>query len=415
MTERKAALVAWLLFGLSAALLLAGVMLAIADPHSGGPADPSSAGPTLDDTVASGTVAFAVLEAVIFSVLAGAGAIVAARRPRNPIGWLFGVAALCLAVLMLSDALYWHAAFGDPGPHPTAEVALWFENWAWIPVLVALFSLVPLLFPTGAPPSPRWRFVGWVAGTTGIVTLVATALSPGPLQNTQWVTNPLGLDGLGLRTLADASFVIWLASALAAVVSLVVRFRRSRGVERQQLKWVTAAGCLLLASFPASALLDDHVSELAGWAALLVALLGLAVAVSVALLRFRLYDLDVVINRTMVYGALTGTLALTYLGSVLLLQLALSGITQGSGFAVAASTLAVAALFRPARRHIQELVDRRFFRRKYDAAHTLDRFGIQIRDEVDLGALRAALRSVVADTMQPAHVSVWLRSPGDAR
>jgi hypothetical protein len=153
MTERRAGLVAWSLFALSAALLLAGVVLAIVDPHSGGPANPSSAGPTLDDAVAGEAVPFAVFEAVIFSSLAGTGAIVAARRPRNPIGWLFGVAALCLAVLMLGDALYWHAAFGDPGPHHTAAVALWFENWAWIPALVALFSLVPLLFPTGAPPS----------------------------------------------------------------------------------------------------------------------------------------------------------------------------------------------------------------------------------------------------------------------
>jgi hypothetical protein len=361
-TERTASLVAWSLLGLSAALLLAGVVLAIVDPHSGGPANPSSAGPTLDDVVAGGAVPLAVFEAVIFSLLAGTGAIVAQRRPRNPIGWLFGVAALCLAVLMLGDALYWHAAFGDPGPHPTAEVALWFENWAWIPALVALFSLVPLLFPTGAPPSPRWRFVGWAAVTAGIVTLVATALSPGPLQNTAWVTNPLGVGGLGLRTLAEAAFAVWLISALAAVVSLVVRFRRSRGVERQQLKWVTAAGCLLLASFPVSALLDDAVSEAAGWACLLFALLGLAVAVSVALLRFRLYDLDVVINRTLVYAALTAALAAAYLGSVLVLQLGLNGLTADSGLAVAGSTLAVAALFRPARSRIQATVDRRFYR-----------------------------------------------------
>jgi hypothetical protein len=410
-TERTASLVAWSLFGLSAALLLAGVVLAIVDPHSGGPANPSSAGPTLDDMVAGGAVLFAVFEAVIFSLLAGTGAIVAQRRPRNPIGWLFGVAALCLAVLMLGDALYWHAAFGDPGPHPTAEVALWFENWAWIPALVALFSLVPLLFPTGAPPSPRWRFVGWAAVTAGIVTLVATALSPGPLQNTAWVTNPLGVGGLGLRTLSEAAFVVWLISALAAVVSLVVRFRRSRGVERQQLKWVTAAGCLLLASFPVSALLDDGVSEAAGWACLLFALLCLAVAVSVALLRFRLYDLDVVINRTLVYGALTAALAAAYLGSVLVLQLVLNGLTADSGLAVAGSTLAVAALFRPARSRIQATVDRRFYRHKYDAARTLEHFGAQLRDEVDLAALSAELRAVVADTMQPAHVSVWLRPP----
>ena len=412
MTERRASLVAWSLFALSAALLLAGVVVAIVDPHSGGPANPSSAGPTLDDAVAGEAVPFAVFEAVIFSSLAGTGAIVAARRPRNPIGWLFGVAALCLAVLMLGDALYWHDAFGDPGPHHTAEVALWFENWAWIPALVALFSLVPLLFPTGAPPSPRWRFVGWAAVTSGIVTLVATAFSPGPLQNTNWVTNPLGVGGLGLRTLSEASFVIWLASALAAAVSLVVRFRRSRGVERQQLKWVTAAGCLLVVSFPVSALLDNGVSEVAGWACLLFALLGLAVAVSVALLRFRLYDIDVVINRTLVYGALSATLGAAYLGCVLLLQLVLSGVTKGSGLAVAVSTLAVAALFRPARERIQRVVDRRFYRRRHDATLTLERFGAQLRDEVDLSALRAELHSVVAETMQPAHVSVWLRSPG---
>jgi hypothetical protein len=411
-SERRASLVAWSLFGLSAALLLAGVVLAVVDPHSGGPANPSSAGPTLDDVVVGEAVPFAVFEAVIFSVLAGTGAIVAARRPHNPMGWLVGVAALCLAVLMLSDALYWHAAFGDPGPHDTAEVALWVENWAWIPALVALFSLVPLLFPTGAPPSPRWRFVGWVAVTTGIVTLLATAFSPGPLQNTEWVTNPLGLGGLGLRTLAQASFVIWLASALAAVVSLVVRFRRSRGIERQQLKWVTAAGCLLVASFPVSGLLTDGVSEAAGWACLLFALLGLAVALSVALLRFRLYDIDVVINRTLVYGALSATLAGAYLGTVLVFQLVLSGVTKGSGLAVAGSTLAVAALFRPARAGIQRAVNRRFYRRKYDAAQTLDRFGEQLRDEVDLGSLTGELRSVVTETMQPAHVSVWLRSAG---
>ena len=410
MTKRGARLVAWSLLGLSAALLLAGVVLAIVDPHSGGPANPSSAGPTLDDAVAGETVPFAVFQAVIFSLLAGTGAIVAARRPRNPMGWLFGVAALFLAVLMLSDTLYWHAAFGDPGAHDAAEVALWVENWAWIPALVALFSLVPLLFPTGAPPSPRWRFVGWVAVTTGIVTLLATAFSPGPLQNTEWVTNPLGLGGLGLRTVAEASFIIWLASALAAVVSLVVRFRRSRGIERQQLKWVTAAGCLLVVSFPVSGLLTDGVSEAAGWACLLFALLGLAVALSVALLRFRLYDIDVVINRTLVYGALTATLAAAYLGCVLLLQLLLGGLTGDSSLAVAGSTLAVAALFRPARGRIQDVVDRRFYRRKYDAAQTLERFGEQLRDEVDLGALTAELRSVVTETMQPAHVSVWLRS-----
>jgi hypothetical protein len=406
-TERRAVPGAWVLFGLTVALVVAGLLLTAFDPQSGGPVHPSSAGPTLhDETLGAAAVAFAVLQALIFTVLAGAGALAAARRPRNPVGWLFGAAAFCLACLMVSDALYWQAAFGRPGPHPAAELALWVENWAWVPALVSLFSLVPLLFPTGAPPGRRWRLVGWVAVTTGIVTTVATALSPGPLQSSEWVTNPTAVGGLGLRTIANAAFVIWLASALAAVVSLVVRFRRSRGVERQQLKWVTTAGCLLLLSFPVSALLDDWVSEPAGWAGLLCGLLGLAVAVSVALLRYRLYDLEVVINRALVYTGLTVTLAATYLGSVLLLQLVLS---PSSGLAVAASTLAAAALVQPARRRIQEIVDRRFYRRRYDAQRTLESFGARLRDEVDLDSLDGALRGVVVETMQPAHLSLWLR------
>ena len=400
---------AWSLLALTAAVLVAAVVLAIGDPHSGGPADPSSTGPTLHDKPSSGTALFAAFEAAIFGTLAGAGAIVAIRRPRNPIGWLFGVAALCLALLMLCDALYWHAAFGRPGSHSTAEIALWVEGWVWIPALVALFSMVPLLFPTGAPPSRRWRVVVWAAATTGTVTLVSTAFKPGAIENAAWVDNPLAVHGLGLRAIAEVTFVLWLVSALAAVVSLVVRFRRSQGVERQQLKWVKAAGCLLLASFPVSALLDSLASEVVGFVGLLFGLLSLALAVSVALLRYRLYDLDVVLNRALVYAALTATLAAGYVGSVLVLQLVLS---PGSDLAIAASTLGVAALFRPARSRIQELVDRRFYRRRYDAQRTLERFGGHVREQVDLDALAGELRDVISETLQPVHVSLWIRGTG---
>jgi len=224
-----------------------------------------------------------------------------------------------------------------------------------------------------------------------------------------WLDNPLGVTGLGLRTVADLSFVPVGAVALAGIVSLVVRYRRARGVERLQLKWVAGAGCVLLLGAVGGSVLSEWLGEGAGWLGMLLGLLSVAVAVGIALLRYRLYDLDVVINRALVYGALTATLAAAYLGSVLLLQLALSGAAGGSGLAVATSTLAVAALFRPARSRIQRGVDRRFYRRRYDARLTLEGFSARLRDEVDLRALHAELGAVVRDTLQPAHVSVWLR------
>ena len=182
-----------------------------------------------------------------------------------------------------------------------------------------------------------------------------------------------------------------------------MRFRRSRGIERQQLKWVTAGAALLpLSQIPSGDM---------GYAGLLLGALVIAGAVAIAMLRYRLYDVDVVINRTLVYGALTATLALAYLGSVLLLQLVLRPLTEESNLAIAGSTLAVAALFRPARARIQEAVDRRFYRRKYDAQRTLEAFSSRLRDQVDLGALNSELSAVVAETLQPAHVSLWLRAP----
>ena len=404
---------AWVICGLTVAAAVAVVVIAIADPNSAGPAHVGPSGPTAHDKPQGGYVPYAVLTGLVFSTFAVVGAIVAARRPRNAVGWLVAVAALLWTLAVLSNGVYWHMAFGRPDAPAAADFVAWFGTWAFLPAFVLLLGLVPLLFPTGAPPGRRWRAVGWTAAVAGGVATVSTALAPGPLEAADypWVDNPFGIEGLGLGTLADLSFVPAGVAALAALVSLVVRYRRARGIERLQLRWVAAAACVLVLFAVGGSLATPWLGEGVGWVAMLFGLLAVAASLAGALLRYRLYDIDIVINRTLVYGALTATLALTYLGSVLLLQLALSGITEESGLAVAASTLAVAALFRPARARIQRGVDRRFYRRKYDAARTLERFGAHLRDEVDIDALGGELRAVVAQSMQPASISLWLRVP----
>ena len=402
---------AWAVCALTVAAALGSLILAIADPNTGGPAHVSPSGPTANDAPDGGFVPYAALSAVVFSAFALVGAVVATRRPRNPVGWCIGAGALLWSVGVLSNGVYWHMAFGDPSPPAAADYVAWLGTWTFLPAFVLLLSLVPLLFPTGAPPSPRWRAVAWAAAIAGGVATLSNALAPGPLDAADfpWVDNPFGVGGLGLRTLASASFIVVGAAALAGIASLVVRFRRARGIERQQLRWVAGAACLLVAFPVGGEAASSVLGADAGWPGILLGLLCVAIAVAIALLRYRLYDLDVVINRTLVYGGLTAMLAATYLASVLLLQLALNGATGDSGLAVAVSTLAVAGLFRPARTRIQHAVDHRFYRRKYDGELTVDAFSARLRDQVDLGALEHELGTVVRETLQPAHVSLWLR------
>ncbi len=384
---------AWALCALTVMLAAARLGLAIMDPESS-----SNAG---NPDVPGGGVPVAALEALMLVALGVVGAVVASRQPRNPVGWILCVIPVSLGLLILGVHAFW--SFELAGQTDGAEWAAWLASWIWTPAIFGAFVLFPLLFPTGASPSHRWRPVAW-AGVAGCAAMtVGFAFTPGKFEDLP-AANPVGLGDL-IGTAAEIAnglgFLLLIVGTLTAIASIVVRFRRSTGIERQQLKWVTVGAALLpLSQIPAG----DF-----GYAALLLGALVLAGAVAIAMLRYRLYDVDVVINRTLVYGALTATLAAAYLGSVLLLQLVLRPLTEESNLAIAGSTLAVAALFRPARFRIQSAVDRRFYRRKYDAARTLETFGVRMSDQVALDSLSAELQGVVAETMQPAHVSLWLR------
>jgi hypothetical protein len=343
-------------------------------------------------------------------LFAGVGALVSSRQPGNRLGWVLLAAAIALAI---TDVLAsYTATASDPAP-----VVLWLDDW-FSNVWIALAGVwIPLLFPDGRLLSGRWGVVAW-AGTAAFVLMTAgNALGAGALDTAGPIDpeNPYALPGAAGNALATAARVgdtLAIFAALGAAAGLIVRLRRSRGVERQQLKWFAYVGALMLFALFISALslldperLGDTVGTI-GWMSFFgLFVFGLPLAIGAAILRHRLYDIDVVINRTLVYGALTATLAAAYLSLALLL-----GLTVGrSDFTIAISTLAVAALFGPARARIQATVDRRFYRRRYDAEQTLAAFSGRLRDELDLDALRGEIAAVVGETVQPAHVSVWLR------
>jgi hypothetical protein len=340
------------------------------------------------------------------------GALIVSRRPRNPVGWLFCGAGLGNALGTACTAWSTYAIRTHPGL-PGGNFAAWLDSMVFVPSLSTIIFLL-LLFPDGRLPAPRWR---WVVRTAlgGIAALeLFFLLHPHKLDSTPGVHthNPFGVAALNvpLGVAAGVAVLALLVALCASLVALISRFRRSRGRERLQLKWFTyAAGVLTVFAIGGNFVPN---SVLYGIVEGVIVGPVLAVAVGAAMLRHQLYEIDRVINRTLVYGALTATLAGVYLGSVLLLQLALDPVTSGSSLAVAVSTLAVAALFRPARGRIQAVVDRRFYRRRYDAARTLEQFSARLREQVDLDALGSELNAVVSETMQPAHVSLWLRKAG---
>jgi len=342
-----------------------------------------------------------------FVVYAAVGGLIADRYPRNPVGWLFCVIGVVFA------AGDFASDYADRGGNPGAT-ALAVFNTATGPTTLVILALALMLFPTGHFLSAGWRRAAAFVIAANVVLSLVLALEPGKLFANSGVENPLGVDAAAglLHALADAGGLVLAATVLIALAAIVARFRAARGIERQQLKWLALLAVLgvavlaLLLVIAQFANLDTGTGQVAAGVVLGLLSMAPALAAAVAILRYRLYDVDVVINRALVYGALTALLGATYLGLVLLIGLAVGK----SGFAVAVSTLAVAALFRPARARVQAAVDRRFYRRRYDAEQALAGLGARLRDQVELDALSRELRGVVDECLQPAHVSLWLRA-----
>jgi ABC-type multidrug transport system fused ATPase/permease subunit len=380
MSVARPARLAWSLAGACVALVLSSLVLLLAVSHAG---DVSQY--YYEDAAVA--VAFALL-----------GAVVAAHRPDNPIGWLFLAIGLSGALGVVSNEYVNYTLVTAPGALPGLSA------WTWWPAY-GLVPLVLLIFPDGRLPSPRWRWAAWLAaGGVAVMTLgIAASTLDDPVQFALSEEEPGGLPALVLAVSVIAAAV----SFLAALVSLVLRWRRAWGNEREQLKWVAFTGALALA-----ANLVLQIFQLPGLG--LVGVVLVPVGAAIAILRYRLYDIDRIISRTLAYGLLTALLGMVYVAGVFGFGRLLNPGGQPSELAVAASTLAVAALFQPARRRVQAAVDRRFNRARYDAARTVETFSARLRDEIDLDTLSTELLAVINQAMQPTRVSLWLRpnAPG---
>ncbi|HEU0335958.1 MAG TPA: hypothetical protein VFR43_05350 [Gaiellaceae bacterium] len=392
MSRHTAGILAWTLVAVSIVTGLAGTALTVAVEGLGW------------RFFATDAVAIA-----IFLASAVVGALVASRLPANPIGWILLALVVALGPVGGLEG-YIALSLDDDRVTGAVQWAALYSGDVWLFFLAALF-LVLLLFPDGRLPTRRWRVVLW-SGIAGLlISGVPVLLRPGAMEDYPRITSPIGVETDAVSWLAAPGFVLFSAALVGAAASLVVRFRRARGIERQQLTLLVAAGSFATTTFLASWFVASLSDDLAN-ALTLVGILAIPVAIGVAMLRYRLYDVDRVISKTLVYGALTVLLGAAYAGLVLVGQALFSWFAGGSNLAIAVSTLVVAALFLPLRARVQRLVDRRFYRRRYDAQRTLESFGARLREQVQLETLSEDLCGAVAETMQPAHVALWLRREG---
>jgi hypothetical protein len=353
------------------------------------------------------------LENVLFAVgYSTVGAVIASRSsPENIVGWLFCAIGLSFGVIHFSAEYAIYTLLAQPETLIGGEAAAWILSWGWV-LAVGFIVFLALLFPDGRLPSRRWRWFAWLSLLLIFTGAVWGAFTPGAILSLGQINNPLGVEGL--PNVWKLTQTLMLTLTFVSAASLFMRLRQARGVERQQIKWFTYTG--VVAS--SAALLTYTISEplgalwlrWGGYVVMQIALIGMPISLGIAILRYRLYEIDLLINRTLVYGSLTATLVALYFSGIGVLQRVFVLLTgQQSTLAVVASTLLIAALFTPLRRAIQSFIDRRFYRRKYDARKTLEAFSSKLRDETDLEALNDNLVGVVRETMQPAHVSLWLR------
>ena len=398
MIHRTAALLAWSLWALSMALTALSLLLLIL--NSSHPEVP---------------VYTFWAENVLFSVgYSTVGAVIVPRLPSgNATGWLFCAIGLLWAVIHLIGEYAIYTLLAAPGSLPAGELATWIYSWLWVPSL-GLLIFLSLLFPNGRLPSARWRWFARLSALLTLVGMVLAAFSPGQIiLGLSAIRNPLGIEGLpNAYKPVQALMLILIA---VSVASLLMRRLYARGLERQQTKWFTYTSAVAASGAILQYIISEPLELLwlggVGHALVLTGLAGMPISMGIAITRYRLYDIDIIINRTLVYGPLTATLVALYLGGIIVFQRVFVLLTgQQSTLAVVASTLVIAALFNPLRRRIQSFIDRHFYRRKYDARKILDAFSAQLRDETDLEALSDDLVGVVRETMQPAHVSLWLHS-----
>jgi hypothetical protein len=405
MSVRAVRAISWVVVPLVFAMTLGGIYLSVLNRAVDGPGAAGIVVSTLPDLVALGLLAL--------------GLLVVHRRPANPVGWIIAGTVVTAGATDFVESYAVYALFTDPESLPGGEVMAWLSNWIFIPVLFTAPAMLFLLFPDGKLVSRRWRPVFWIVILTTCAAMTSSIFQPvlndPPFEG---VVNPLGFTP-PQALLTPLSYIGWpgmAASFLVAAFSMILRLRRSRGVERQQLKWIAAAAAVLpLASVSGVVLYYLGYDSIAGILATF-SIVPIFLAAGYAILRYRLYDIDIIINRALVYGSLTATLLAGYVGAVVVLQRLLIVFTgQKSTLAVVASTLVIAALFNPLRRRFQAFIDRLFYRRKYDARKTLEAFSMKLRDETDLERLNAELLSSVRETVQPEHVSLWLRSAGETR
>jgi hypothetical protein len=396
MSARTATWLAWSLWALSVTLTALGLLLLVLNLRY---PDVHVYDYWLENT----------LSAVLFSTV---GAIVASRRPENPVGWLLCLLGAAFSIGHYSSQYAIYTLLAQPGSLPAGQALAWISSWILTPIIgLQVFSF--LLFPTGRLPSRRWRWLAWLTVAFVVAGVISSAFSLGGNAGLGPVQNPLGIEGFS--DVYDAVLSVSSLLSVAVAYSLFVRLRRTGGVERQQIKWFAYAAVATVGGTTIAYSIPDTINTppwfvWAGYGLVIATTPAIPVSIGIAILRYRLYDIDRIINRTLVYGALSVSLASVYAGSVVGLQYLFRTFTgQGSGLAVVASTLAIAALFNPLRRQVQAFVDRRFYRQKYDAARVLEAFSAKLRDEVDPDSLNDDLLAVVQNTMQPTHVGLWLR------